>query len=242
MGDGESGLALAIFVAIAGMVVVGFGLFFALGWMVGKRAPQARGQRLLIASAAGLVGIGVAVCVVAATFFESSWSPPPRIRMDVPPGFDQPWVILLEDASAPRRLGRRGTRLPFHGQSANVQVPRGGVIRVRNLGQLPSGGDTTIVWSDGASATGFTGGSAPAGLHATRFVAYSRQLGAEADSTMLPDGDALVRYVRQRGADAAPLSRSRRACPGQGTLARLHHDRRAPWEATIRIIQGEPAC
>lgn len=198
-GDGENGLALAVFAATALMLAIGFALFFAIGWALGRRSPSSRIRRPLIAGAAGVIGVALAACAVAATFFETSWSPPPRIHFIVPSGFHQQWVILLEDPSIRHSLVWHGVRMPFRGLSTEVTVPAGGVLRVRDLGDLPSGGDTTIRWSDGASAVGFTGGATPAGLHATRFVAYERQVGVDASTDILPDGNALVTYIRARG-------------------------------------------
>ena len=78
-------------------------------------------------------------------------------------------------------------------------MPSGGVIRVRSLTNLAGRGDTGIDWSDGASAVGFAGGSALAAAHATRYVAYQRQTATAPATDILPDGDALMGYIRSHG-------------------------------------------
>ena len=193
MGDGENGLALAIFVGVAAMLAGGFALFFALGWSLSRH------RRALVGLGAGLLGTVLGGCLVAATFFEDSWTPPPRLRLDVPAGFAPQWVVLIEAPAAPRSLAWRGFHAPFHGISAELQVPPGGVIRVRSLAEIAGRGGTTVEWSDGASMVGFTGGTAPAGLGGRPFVAYQRQLGAAAADEVLPDGEALTAYVRAHG-------------------------------------------
>ena len=74
---------------------------------------------------------------------------------------------------------------------------------MKSLGEVAGLGDTTIERNDGASAVGFTGGSAPPALHATRFVAYPRQPGAAPADDILPDGDALTAYVLAHGGGVA---------------------------------------
>lgn len=198
-GDGEDGLALAITIAIVAMVAIGFASCFALGRLLGRRLRLGRGASVLTGVAGGLIGIALGGCAVAATFYETLWSPPPRIRFDVPVGFGPQWVILLEDPAATHMLSWHGFHAPFHGISAELPVPTGGVVRVKSLEEVAGLGDTTIEWSDGASAVGFAGGSAPAALHAGRFVAYQRQRGAAPADDILPDGDALTAYVRAHG-------------------------------------------
>ena len=198
-GDGEDGLALAITIAIVAMVAIGFASCFAVGRLLGRRLRLGRDASLLVGLAGGLIGIALGGCAVAATFYETLWAPPPHIQFDLPAGFERQWVILLEDPATRRSLTWHGFHAPFHGISAKLAVPPGGVVRVKSLEEVAGLGDTTIEWSDGASAVGFAGGSAPAALHARRFVAYQRQRGAAPADDILPDGDALTAYVLAHG-------------------------------------------
>ncbi len=199
MGDGEDGLAFAILAVAVAMVVAGFLLMFVLGWFLGRSLHLKRGKVVLLAIASGLAGIGLGSLAVVATFFEDTWSPPPHLRIDVAKGFRPNWVILIEDPSAPSRLVWRGYNAPFHGISAEIAVPLGGVIRVRSLARVVGRGGTDVSWSDGASAVGFASGSLPTGAQAADYVAYERQTGAASADDSLPDGDALIAYIRSHG-------------------------------------------
>lgn len=190
-GDGMGGLSAAILLAILAMLVAGFLVFY----LVGKKVF--RGNRP-VALLLGIVGLGVGYLAVTATFFENSWSPPPRIRLETPAGYSHPNVILLVDRSAPAGLVWHGSALPFSGQSATLQVPPSGVVRLNDIGPLSGRVDATIEWSDGSASAGIGGGPAPAGLNAESYTIIVRA----PDGTEPPYADeaAMAAYIQAREA------------------------------------------
>lgn len=166
-GDGMGGLSAAILLAMLAMLAAGFLIFY----LVGRKVF--RGSRP-VALLLGLAGLGAGYLAVTATFFENSWSPPPLIRIETPAGYNHPNVILLVDRSAPDSLVWRGSTLPFSGQSATLQVPLGGVVRLNDIGPLAGRVDATVEWSDGSASAGIGGGPAPTGLNAESYTIIVR--------------------------------------------------------------------
>lgn len=70
---------------------------------------------------------------MTATFYESSFSPPPELRLTAPAGFDAPWVVLLEDPRG-RTLVWDESALPFMTTTAELALPPSGVVRIRSFG------------------------------------------------------------------------------------------------------------
>lgn len=199
-GDGMNGLAVAILVAMILTVAAGFGLFFLGGWLLGGWFGLARGPRWLLGLGAGALGVGVGFLAVTATFYESTWNPPPTLALAVAPGFARKWVVLLEDPSSPRELRWTGRDAPFSGRTAAVEVPPSGVVRVRSFDWLAGRGDARVVWSDGARQSGYGGGPAPDGLRASSYIAVNRgdPLETQADAPPFHDPAAFARFVAAR--------------------------------------------
>jgi hypothetical protein len=135
--------------------------------------------------------------VVTATFFESTWAPPPELRIVVPDGFAQKWVLLLEDPKTGQDIHWQGSAAPFSGLRADIAVPAGGILRVKGFGAMAGRADTRVVWSDGAPINGAGGGPAPAGVDAVSYMAFAR---ASSDPTAMPEHlpADLAAYVKAR--------------------------------------------
>ncbi|MGH6613826.1 hypothetical protein [Sphingomonas sp.] len=199
-GDSMGALAAVIFGAMILILLAGFGIGFFLGRFIAGRLGWRDCKRALAALGTGAAGLCIGALIVIATFFESTWSPPPMIRFDVPPGFAPHWVILLEDHNAPTAVAWQGVELPFSGKSAVIRVPRSGVVRVRDLSEIAGRGDIRAQWSDGARNRGLASGPAPRGSGATLFSAFERN-GPNAPGNEDPpfiDEAALAAYIAAR--------------------------------------------
>jgi hypothetical protein len=203
-GDHAGGLAIAIFIAMVCMVAVPLLALSALGALVGGLVGRWAGFR---PSVAGLVtglsgaalGGGMGTLLVFATFFESSWNPPPRLMFDVPPGYAHETVVLLEDGRSSHEISWQGLDLPFLAPYAEIDVPVGGVVRVRSLedvdrveGYLP----------DGRYDLGFSSMPAPMGSDASLMLVFGFATwpGTEPDLGMMPP-DQLLHTLRSREAE-----------------------------------------
>lgn len=196
-GDGMGGLAVAIILAMVLMIVGAWAIALLLGrWVARQRgaSPAAVKKAGLFAS---LIGVALGLSAVAATFFESSWSPPPKLEISVPPGYAQSWTILLEDSRAPAEIVWRGADFPFAQRRGRIAVPPAGVLRVKALGEAAGRGDLEIMWSDGAPYNGTGGGPAPAGSGARSYVLLGRPL-ADGSLPEAPSGDSLAAEIRLR--------------------------------------------
>lgn len=202
-GDGMGGLALAIVLAMALIVLGGALLAFLLARAAARRkgsSPAAVKKTGLLAS---LAGVALGSCIVAATFYESSWSPPPKLEISVPPGYAQPWTILLEDPRAPIDIVWSGAKIPFAQRHARINVPLTGLLRVQTLGEAAGRGDLEIVWSDGAPHNGTGGGPAPAGSGARNYILLGRPL-PDGSLPEAPSGESLTAEIRMRESAATP--------------------------------------
>jgi hypothetical protein len=198
-GDGAGGLAIVIGLVMAAIVAAGLVTAVLLGRLLARRLNLSTGGTALTIVALGLAGLGAGGLIIAATFFESTFSPPPTVRFNLPAGFAHKWVILLEDPTATRELPWRGFEGPFSGVRANVEVPASGVIRLRDFGRMSGRADSVMVWSDGSDTTGGASGPAPAGLNATSYMMFER--GDKYDPpSQAPDSVTLINDVRRREA------------------------------------------
>lgn len=188
------GLAAAIFAAMAFMLLAGFAVLF---W-VARAVARARGWSGAKARNAGLLGglagLGFGMLAVAATFFESSWMPPPRLDFVTPPGYAHEWTILLEDPRAAAKLNWQGPGLPFTQRHASVSVPSSGIMRVQSFGEALGRGDLAVGWGDGSPHTGSGMGPAPASTGANYYIAVNRG----GPATVLPYDKALGQMIAQR--------------------------------------------
>ena len=197
--DGE--LALAIGILMILIVLGGVLLGVLLSRLMARRLGWTSDKLLLIALGLGVIGGGGGILVVIATFFEDTWAPPPQVTLNVPPGFRQDWLILLEDAKSSTQLVWEGAEVPFFGKKTLIDVPASGIVRVRDLSELRRPG--TIKWSDGSCNTGYSEGLAPESTGAVRYMAFERlKSDCGAPQLPLPYGEALGAYIaaRERGA------------------------------------------
>lgn len=201
-GDGMGGLAVAIIAAMIAIMLVGLLVALLLARFIARSMQLGRLGTLAVSLGLGFVGLALAQLVVIATFYENVWSPPPRMRFNLPQGFAHQRVILLEDAAAPNSITWRGTEMPFQGLSTQVDLPASGVLRVRSLQHLAGRGDVTVTWSDGLATRGIGGGPAPPAVNATLYVTFLR---GEPTADMpedppVHDQDAMAAYIRTREA------------------------------------------
>ncbi len=194
----EYGMAAGIFGAMALIVVVGLiaGLF--LGRTLARSFGWSGAKRNIAAVIFAALGCGVGSLGVIATFYESSWDPPPQITFVVPKDFSPNWVIVLQDAAATKWIDWRGSDfLPFSGKSAEIEVPPDGIMRVQNLEIISGRVDNIVIWSDGARCTAQGGGPAPKSTGAMQYTAFNRVVGNESSGEEPPFGDqeALGKYI-----------------------------------------------
>jgi hypothetical protein len=195
-----NGLAVLI---IAAMILITFGGLL-LGALLGRTVARNRGwsaaKQTVVSAGLAALGVGGGVLVVFATFYESTWAPPPQVTFTPAAEFSQSWVIILEDPSSTNRLVWQGLEVPFFGKRTAVRVPPGGIVRVHSFGDLSGRADTSALWSDGASSTSQAAGLAPKSSNARYFIAFNRETPASRGQAEPPfvDGDALGAYIAAR--------------------------------------------
>lgn len=147
-GDGMSGLSWAISAASLCILVLP-GLFGgAAGYFVLRKHAGWLGAILGF-----VVGAGAGALAVTATFYESTWSPPDTLVIDVPPGFAHPTVMFVADPAAPLEVEWTGLDLPLMSRRGRVSVPATGVVRVRSVEWI-GGTEVRASLSTGATETG----------------------------------------------------------------------------------------
>lgn len=195
-GDQGNGLAQAILIVMVLMVLGGAALCaFAGRALTRKLAPPRRRLATLLAA---LAGAGFGGILVMATFYESTWSPPPRLRLATPPGFDAPVVILLEDSRAPLTIDWRESLLPFTASTAELSVPPSGIVRVRSFQTVGGRADLEVIWSDGGLRYGAGGGPGPPGTGARSYLIIERPGAPHLESLASADPAAMAAYVAER--------------------------------------------
>lgn len=195
-GDGASGLALAIAICMVLMVLGALVLFAFAGRALTRGSSPSR--RLLITTLMALVGVGLGWLLVMATFYESSWSPPPRLQLVIPPGFDAPVVVLLQDNRAPQTVEWRGGGLPFTAATAEISVPPTGIVRVRSFGPMAGRGDLEVTWPDGRRSPGAGGGPGPPSTGANAYIVIERPDARSPGVLLTADAPAVGAYVWRR--------------------------------------------
>jgi hypothetical protein len=202
-GDGLGNLALVIFIVMILIVLGGLLLGVLLSRSLARSLGWSGAKRSLTMLGLGAIGVGGGVLVVIATFFEQTWAPPPQVTFNVPPGFTQHWVILLEDRLSSTQLVWEGVEMPFFGKKTVIDVPPSGIVRVRDLSVFY--GLVETLWNDGSYSDFRSSGPAPESTGATRYSAFNRvKAGGKAlgEVPRFPDGAALGAYIaaRERGA------------------------------------------
>ena len=195
-GDQAGGLALAILIVMVLIVVGAVALFF----LVARRLTRnlAPSRRRLVVGLMILAGAGAGWMAVMATFYESSFSPPPRLHLVTAPGFDAPAVVFLEDPRAPAAVEWQDSWLPFTAATATVEVPPSGIVRVRGFGLMAGRADLDVIWSSGMQGWGAGGGPGPHSLGANAYLVTGRPdvpPGEEAQFTGEAD---VAAYVAER--------------------------------------------
>ena len=200
-GDGMSGLALAITLAICGIIATGLLLFFFIGRNLGRRFNLGHGGRLLTGIVGAVLGLGLGLLAVTATFYESQWMPPPQVTFKLPAEFTHRWVFLLEDPSSRNELIWHGSEwLPFQGMTTETDMPANGVLRVRSLGPLSGRADASVIWSDGAVMQGAGGGPGMQELEASAYAVFQH---GEGTDSFPASQEELIRLVREREASGS---------------------------------------
>jgi MFS family permease len=196
----DNGLAMVILGAMALMLVAGLLLGYLSSRFLGHRFKWSSGKRNGASLIFAALGLGAGLLAITATFYESTWAPPPKVTFTVPQGFSENWVILLEDPSTSQQLVWRGIEVPFFGKSTTIAVPPNGIVRIREIGDLGGRMDITAQWSDGSQTYGLSGGPAPTATKATAFVAFDRNSTTSSQQIAPPFGDevALGNYILQR--------------------------------------------
>ena len=203
----DNPLAWAIVGAMVLIVLTGL----VLGLVLGRAATNSLGwsgaKKYSVMLGLGALGVGCGMLVMIATFFESTWAPPPQVTFNAPPGFAEKWVIMLEDPAVSTQLNWQGRELPFSGKRTSIDVPLSGIVRVKSFGALGGRVDTTVKWSDGSTSTGQGGGPAPKSTGAVSYSAFNRAKAGDSGDTgqadpPFGDADALGAYIaaRERGA------------------------------------------
>lgn len=105
--------------------------------------PAWLGHRLLQTSESPIARFGatilggvLGVCGSCATFYEDTWSPPPTLTFETPPGFRYDDVMLIEDPRSTTTIRWTGFDVPFSSRGARLVVPSSGIVRVRSLRTL----------------------------------------------------------------------------------------------------------
>jgi hypothetical protein len=194
-GDQAGGLAIAIGIVMLLIIAgCGFLLWLIARFLTRNVSPKRRGAVTLLLTVAGL---GIGWLAMMATFYESSFDPPPELRLATAPGFDAPWVVLLEDPRG-QALEWRSSMLPFTATTAELNVPPSGIVRLRSFGPMEGRMDLTISWPDQPSAFGAGGGPGPPGSGASAYMLIANPSHEQAGSALSPDGPALAAYIAER--------------------------------------------
>lgn len=195
-GDGASGLAMAIVIAMV-LLVAGAAVVIALlSRAFTRNMPPAR--RRIVMVVAAVLGAGIGWMAMMATFFESSWSPPPQLRIAAPAGFEAPVVILLQDRRARLGIETTGGWLPFTAATAVVSVPSSGIVRVNSFGGIGGRGDLDVVWPDGQHSFGAGGGPAPPGSGAEAYLIVAHPGPQAPEILQSSDPAVMAAYIAER--------------------------------------------
>ena len=195
-GDHASGMALGILISMVLIVLGAVALSVFAGRMLARNLAPPR--RRLAVGLTILVGAGAGWMLVMVMFFGWSWSPQPRLRLATAAGFDAPAAVLLEDPRASRTIEWRGGRLPFTAESAEIEVPPTGIVRVRSFGPMAGRTNVDVTWSDGMTSFGAWGGPGPPGTGATAHVMIERHDSPARGALQQAEPPAIAAYVAER--------------------------------------------
>jgi hypothetical protein len=194
-GDGMGGLAVAILIGSVLLFVAPAAILFFIAMALAKKSKY----RVPIAIASATLGTALGFVAVAATFFESSFTPSNRLVLHFSPEMKHEWIVLLEKPGATESLKWRGSNLPFMSKTAEIKVPASGVVIVDSL-EGGSGGYAQAYDTKGELFPGQGGGPAPRGSGYAIFVAYLRP-NASTDSPLrsLNETADFAMFLKERG-------------------------------------------
>jgi hypothetical protein len=164
-GDQLDGFAYAAMFATALLVVALALLIFVLRQIVtGRPLPRPRGPLAFVTAAISIVVVGYAL---VSSFAPSVIDSEPQLHLVTAPGFNEPWVLLLEDPRG-RELIWTDSWNPLSSPTARLEVPPNGIVRLRSFGPIAGRMNISIHWPGGLASLGGDGGPAPPGSGATR--------------------------------------------------------------------------
>ena len=159
----DSGMALAIMIAMILIVSIPGVVLGAIGYVVGKKRADGERKGGLVFGCGGFVlGAALGVLGVVLTFYEDTFEP--TMALQTPAGFAHDSVIILEDPTASTRLDWNTTR-----SEARLASPASGVVRLADLEDF-SGRGFFAVLPSGDTTIGFSSRPAPPGLSPARVV------------------------------------------------------------------------
>jgi hypothetical protein len=166
-GDGMGGLVVAILFACLGMLVLPALLILWLSQRVAW-VKQYR-YRSMVGIASFALGLALGFMWLTATFFESTWAPPAKVLLKLPPNFKQPSIILLEQPNAPVQLQWRGYDFPYMAKHTEIDVPASGVVMVASLKGM-AGTTFDASTTRGDAINGWASGPGPAALGSVSYI------------------------------------------------------------------------
>jgi hypothetical protein len=200
-GDGLGGLVVAIIFAGMGMLVLPA---VSLAWLIQKvPAIKASRYRNLAGVAGGALGAVIGAAWVTATFYETTWAPPPKVVLNLPANFKHASVIFLEKPNLSLQLQWTGYQLPYMSKQTVVDVPPSGVVNVRSLQGLASESFNAST-QDGRSVNGWGSGPGPSEIGAHRYIHMHLQSAGMHDAQTDPsepvfaDSKAFAAYIQKR--------------------------------------------
>jgi hypothetical protein len=199
-GDGMGGLAIAILFASVLLFTAPAAILFFIAMALAKKNKY----RVPIAIASATFGTAIGFVAVAATFFESSFSPSNRLVLHLSPDLKHEWVVLLEKPGATESLKWRGANLPFLSKTAEIKMPLSGVVIVDSL-EHAGGGFAQAYNVKDELFPGQSGGPAPQGSGYTTYLAFLRPdlstnpAYVHPEPQSLNDATEFASFLRERG-------------------------------------------
>jgi hypothetical protein len=199
-GDGMGGLAVAILIASVLLFVVPAAILFLIAMALAKKSKY----RVPIAIASATLGTVLGFVAVAATFFESSFSPSNRLVLHLSPETKHEWIVLLEKPGATESLKWRGANLPFMSKTAEINVPANGVVIVDSL-EGAGGGYAQAYNVKDELFPGQGGGPTPRAAGYTTYLAFQRPDLSTSSSSAYPELRSLneaaefAAFLKERG-------------------------------------------
>ncbi len=181
----------AVFIVGAMLLLLAVGVGLGV-WLARRLRPKSRWSLIAGVVAGTLVGW----LALSATFMEDTWSPPPEVALEVPPGFTHDWVYVLADPKAGVPVIWEGRNLPFMSQHARLRVPASGVLRVQELGALDGGGSRARLVGDRDRSLRAYGTRTLGDGRRVVTLGFGSSAVRESDPTSLDDGQLAEHILR----------------------------------------------